>query len=135
MSPTGVATGKQLAYSRPMFAPTFIQHRGVRILRLDFVGLSEPELLAAFDQVRGIVHAAPPRSLRILTGHRSLLTPGAAVALKRLALSNRPYVRACAVIGTSCWKVIITDVQAHGREDVMFFDDEASAIEWLTSTK
>ena len=69
-----------------------------------------------------------------MSGHRSLLTPGAAAALKRLALSNRPYVRASAVIGTSFWKVIVTDLQAHGREDVMLFDDEASALDWLSGT-
>jgi hypothetical protein len=31
------------------------------------------------------------------------------------------------------WKVIVTDLQAHGREDMQLFDDEASALDWLAS--
>src|SRR5690242_14439599 len=101
MSSADVATGPQLAYARPMFEPKFIEHRGIRILRLDFVGLSETELLAAFDLVRDFVRAAPARSLRILTRHDSKLTPTTAAALKQLALGNRPHVRASAVYGSS----------------------------------
>jgi hypothetical protein len=114
-----------------VFASAFIAHRGRRILRLDFDGLSEPELLAAFGKVREIVRAEPHRSLLILTRHNSQLTPATAAALKDLTLGNKPHVKASAVCGSSFWKVILVDVQAHGRDDLVLFDDEASALDWL----
>lgn len=116
-----------------MFEPSFIQHRGVRILRLEYSGLSPSELVAAAAQVCAVVAAEPLRSLRILSVIHSKLTAEAADALKRCALANRPYVRAGAVVASSFWNVIVTDLQARGREDMQSFDDEASALEWLAS--
>jgi len=116
-----------------MFEPKFMEHRGQRILRLEYSNLSPPELAAAADQVRQLVAAEPLRSARILTVIRSKLTADGADTLKRCALANRPYVRAGAVVASSFWKVIVADVQVHGREDLTLFDDEASALEWLAS--
>ena len=134
MSPAGVATGPQLTYARPMFEPRFIEHRGVRILRLEYSNLSPAELATAADQVRRVVAAEPLRSVRILTIIHSKLSAPGADALKRAALANRPYVRAGAVVASSFWNVIVTDLQAHGREDMQLFGDEASALDWLAST-
>ena len=44
-----------------MFEPKFIEHRGVRILRLEYSKLSSAELAAAADQVRRVVAAEPLR--------------------------------------------------------------------------
>jgi len=120
-------------YPAPMFEPKFIDHRGVRILRLEFSNLSSPELVAAGGQARRIIAAEPLRSVRTLTLMSSRLTAEAADVLKQCALANRPYVRAAAVVATSFWKVIGADVQMRGREDVELFDDEASALDWLAS--
>ncbi|HEX7623983.1 MAG TPA: hypothetical protein VF400_10470 [Anaeromyxobacteraceae bacterium] len=117
-----------------MFEPRFVEHRGVRILRLEFSHLSGAELVAAADQVRGIVAAEPLRSVRALTILSSWLTEERSDALKRCALANRPYVRAGAVVAPTFWRVVATDLQAHGREDLRFFTDEASALEWLSGT-
>lgn len=116
-----------------MFEPRFIEHRGQRILRLQFTDLSSHELVAAVDEVRRIVTAEPPRSVRILTILNSKLTAEGANALKQSALTNRPYVLAGAAVTTSFWKVIAADIQVHGREDLTLFDDEASALDWLAS--
>jgi len=116
-----------------MFAPTFIQHRGARILRLEFSRLSAPELVAAADQVQDVVAAERLRSVRTLTILSSLLTADRADALMRCALANRPYVRAGAVVAPTFWRVIATDLQALGRADLRFFTDEASALDWLAS--
>jgi hypothetical protein len=120
-------------YPRPMFEPRFIQHRGVSILRLEFSHLSGPEVVAAAVQVQRVIAAEPLHSVRTLTILSARLTADGADALKRGALANGPYVRAGAVVATSFWKVIANDVQMHGREDIMLFDDEASALDWLAS--
>ena len=117
----------------PMFEPTFMQHRGKRILRLEFANLSGPELVAAAQQVQRLIAAEPLRSVRTLTILSSRLTAEGAEALKRGAVANGPYVVAGAVVATSFWKVIAGDVQMHGRADLQLFDDEASALDWLAS--
>jgi hypothetical protein len=35
------------------------------------------------------------------------------------------------MVGSRFWRVIAADVQAHGREELQLFDDEASALDWL----
>ncbi len=117
-----------------MFEPKFIEHRNVRILRLEFAHLSGPEMVSAADQVRGVVAAEPLHSVRTLTILSSWLTEERAEALKRCALANRPYVRAGAVVAPTFWRVIATDLRARGREDLSFFTDEGSALEWLSGT-
>ncbi len=121
-------------YAHPMFEPRFIEHRGVRILRLEYADLSPAELVAAADQVRQLVATQPPRSVRTLTILKSKLTNEGAEALKRAALANRPYIIAGAVVAGSFWRVIAADLRARGREDLTTFDDEASALEWLSGT-
>ena len=116
-----------------MFEPRFIQHGGKRILRLEFAHLSAPELVAAAEHVSVVIAAEPRRSVRTLTILSSLLSPDRADALKRCALANRDYVRAGAVVAPTFWRVIATELQSRGREDLRFFTDEASALDWLAS--
>ena len=42
-----------------MFEPKFMEHRGVRILRLEYSKLSSAELVAAADHVQQLVAAQP----------------------------------------------------------------------------
>ncbi|GEJ55937.1 hypothetical protein [Anaeromyxobacter diazotrophicus] len=116
-----------------MFAPTFVQHRGARILRIDLSALEPRDLIVAADQVRRIVTAEPPRSVRALTLLYARLTGEAAAALKACAQANTPHIRASAMVGSSFWRVIAADVQARGREELALFDDEASALDWLAA--
>jgi hypothetical protein len=116
-----------------MFEPKFIEHRGVRILHLDFTGLSLPDLVSAFDRAHRIILTESPRTLRIFTTLNSPLTKDSAEALKQFGLSNRDLVCASAVVGASFWRVIVTFLQTHGRDDLVLFNDEASALDWLAS--
>jgi hypothetical protein len=89
-----------------MFEPEFVQHRGARILRLEFTGLTLQELVAAFDQAQRAIAGEPVGSLRILSILRSHLTRDTADAFKRYGLANRRLaIRASAVVGSSFWKV------------------------------
>ena len=116
-----------------MFEPTFVEHRGARILHLDFTGLALPELIVAFDRSHHLILTERSGSLRVFTTLNSPVTTASAEALKQYGLSNRGLIRASAVVGASFWKVIAADIQVHGREDLTLFDDEASALGWLAS--
>jgi hypothetical protein len=118
---------------RAPFAPTFIHHRGERILRIDFSKLEARDLAVAADQVRRVVTAEPPRSVRALTILFTRLTAEAAVALKECALATEPHVRSSALVGSSFWRALGAVVQGRGREERMMCEDEAAALDWLAS--
>jgi hypothetical protein len=116
-----------------VFSPMFIQHRGERILRIDFSKLEAKDLAIAADQVRRIVTAEPPRSVRTLTILFTRLTADSAVALKEYALATEPHIRARALVGPSFWRALGAVLQARGREEIMMSEDEAAALDWLAS--
>jgi hypothetical protein len=113
-----------------MFAPVYVQHRGARVLRIDYSELSREKLVEAAAHIRRIVTAEPPRSVRTLTLLNTLLTADAAEALKEAAVANAMHIRASAVVGTAFWRSLAAQVP--GRE-MRLFDDEASALDWLAA--
>jgi len=115
------------------FYPSYTFYRGKRILRLDFTGLTHRELFGAFDLAGRTIRAEPLNSLRILTVLESSIASDTAEAFKAYALKNRPHVYASAIVGTSFWKVIVTDLFARGREDLVLFESETEALDWLSS--
>jgi hypothetical protein len=114
-----------------LFEPTFIQFGTQRILRLDYVDLSHAELLAAFESAGAVIRGEPERSLRILTILTCRFNEECAEALKRYSAANAPYVLASAVVATSFWRVVVRSLKIHGRPDLLLFDDEKGALEWL----
>jgi hemerythrin len=118
---------------RTFFVPTYTFCRGKRILRLDFTGLERTDLFVAFDLAGKTIRAEPPASLRILTILESSIASDTAEAFKSYALKNRPHVFASAIVGTSFWKVIVTDLFGRGREDLVLFENETEALDWLSS--
>jgi hypothetical protein len=116
-----------------MFVPTFMHHRGQRILRIDLSGMDPAEIVAAADEVQRVVAAEAVGSVRILTLLYSRVTADASAALRRCALTIAPHLRASAMVGSNFWKLIAEDAQAHGRPDLRIFNDEASALDWLAS--
>jgi len=115
----------------PRFAPVFFEHRGVRVLRLEYTGLAALELPVAFQQARSLIAAAPAGSLRMLTLLDSIFDKEGAEEFKRYAVANRFFVRRSAVVARGFWKVVATSVKLHGREDMMLFDGEDAALAWL----
>lgn len=116
-----------------VFKPEFIERDDRRIMRLNFTGLVHAELLEAFTVAGRTILSAPRSSLRILTVLASPITNESADAFKRYALRNRTHVLASAIVGTSFWKVIVTDLFSRGRDDLMLFEHEPEAMQWLMS--
>ena len=86
-----------------MARTSFIEHKGVRIAFLDFANVQSPdEALVAIEEAGRIVQAEPFRSVRTLTHVSGSRFNGEVLeAVKRLAVNNRPYVIAGAVVGLS----------------------------------
>jgi len=120
-------------YAARVFEPKLIQHRGALILRVDFSGLSTPEIVAACEVVQRTVAAEPPHSLRVLTVLYTRLSAEAVEAVKRCAVADTPHIKASAMVGSPFWRAVAADVQARWRQELRTFDDEPAALEWLAS--
>jgi len=117
--------------SKRTFEPRFVEVKSVRVLRLDFSGLSPRELIEAFARAGRLIASQPEASLRILTIFDSVFDEAAAEALKPFVEGNRPFVAASAVVTTGFWRVVLTSVKLNRRRDLQLFADEAAALEWL----
>ncbi len=117
-----------------MARTTFIEHKGVRIAFLDFANVEDTaEAVAAIEEAGRIVQAAPFRSVRTLTHVTGSRFNGEVLeAVKRLAVNNRPYVIAGAVVGLSgLQKVVYTTVMRFSKRNIPAFDDMEAAKDWL----
>ena len=114
-----------------------IGHRGVRILFLDYAGVSDTEAaLRLIDETRRIVAGeAPRRSLLSLTHVRdSHFDTTVLRAMRALAEHNAPYVKAGAVVGMNpLMKVAFSTVVHLTGRSLRAFDDLDEAKEFLAT--
>jgi hypothetical protein len=117
-----------------VFAPTFVHHRGMFVLKFDFSHLQPAELTEALGRASQLIAERPPRCLRILTLFDSRLDESSGEALKRYAFTNGLLVRAEAVLASGYWRVVVTSLKLrYGRNDLVLFGDETLALDWLTA--
>lgn len=84
-----------------------ISHKGVAIVHIDWTGATGPEVLAAMDDAKRVIAAAPRGSVRTLTTvHDVQMDRTVADALKDYVAHNKPYVLAGAVVGLNDLKMI-----------------------------
>jgi hypothetical protein len=114
----------------------FIEHRGTRILLLDYTDVRDPdEAVAAIRKSMEVVAREPPASLRILTDVSGARYNTRVVqALKELAAHNRPHVRASAITGMGgLHRIAYQAVMAFSKRKIQVFDDRDSALDWLAA--
>jgi len=118
-----------------VFTPVFIEHKGRRILRVDFSGLSPEQLVGATKHAMRAIAAEPLGSVRILTIANGQLDEQSAEAIRRYAAHNKPYVRASAVVGASGFqKILVVSIKVvQGRTALRNFESEDQAKDWLAS--
>jgi hypothetical protein len=111
----------------------FITHRETPILAIDFSRLEPADVPAVIEQARSLIHKSPPQSLLTLTDVTELhFDHGVTEAMHRYADSNRPFVRAAALVGvTGLKQVIFNTVKRLTGRRLQAFDDVAAAKEWL----
>lgn len=112
----------------------FIDHRGKRILLLDYSGIRDPqEAVAEVRKSMEVVARHPPHSLLVLTNVRDARYNTAVLqAMKELAAHNEPYVKASALIGMGgLHRVAYQAVILFTRRKIQTFDDQEQALDWL----
>jgi len=116
----------------------FAEHRGTRILVLDYSGARDPdETIRSIEHSKSVVARHPPKSLLILTNVRDARYNAAVLqALKELAKHDEPYVKASAVVGMSgLHRIAYQAVILFTKRNIQVFDDEAAAMDWLVTQK
>jgi hypothetical protein len=89
----------------------FIEHKGCRILLIDFQSCQPPEFLERIRYARSVIGRQAHGSVRTL----SVLTKArfnnqVSDAMKEYTTHNKPYVRAAAVVGLSGLQEIVYNV-------------------------
>jgi len=117
----------------------FIDHRGQRLLLLDYTNLGSDadQLKAEIAKTREIIGREPPGSVLTLTDVRgSKITPGNVKAMQELVTFNAPYVRWSAVV-VGLTGVYLTGFRAiqvlSRRRNLSAFNDLMEAKEWLVT--
>jgi hypothetical protein len=118
-----------------MAGPSFLDHDGKRILRLDYTGLTPPEVIAYMQDAKRLIAAEPRRSVRLLSIVAIHITEDVVRALQEFAAHNVPFVLASAIVGATSFQraAILLTIASRGRLNLEVFDDEESAKEWLAS--
>ena len=114
----------------------FIDHRGTRILHLDYAGVRDPEVaVAEIRHSMEVVKEHPPRSLLVMTSVRDARYNAAVLqAMKELASHNAPYVRASAVVGMGgLHRIAYQAVILFSKRNIKVFDQESEALDWLVT--
>jgi hypothetical protein len=114
----------------------FIEHKGRRILLLDYSGIRDPqEALSEVKRSMEFVARQPRNSLRVMTYVRDARYNAAVLqAMKELAAHNAPYVKASAVVGMSgLHRIAYQAVILFSKRNIKTFDDQPEALEWLAT--
>ncbi len=112
----------------------FINHKGRKILLMDFSYTKVEEILGAIEETKKTVRKYPEKSIYGLVDVRfSSFDTELFAALKDLASYDRPYMKVTAVVGvTGLKKMIFMAVQRFtGRKNLYMFDKLETAKDWL----
>ncbi|HEX6910594.1 MAG TPA: STAS/SEC14 domain-containing protein [Longimicrobium sp.] len=112
----------------------FIEHRGQRILYIDFSGLqSADDILREMQTAREIIRVQPHNSLRTLSNVKDArYSPPVMDAMKEFTSGNKPFVRHAAVFGMErVHRVLYRAVLLFSRRSIEIFDDLDAARDWL----
>jgi len=116
---------------------SFIQHRGQKVLLLDYSNLNdEREILAMIERRMLVVSEQEPESLLVLTDVTGARIPHAAVEkAKQAAVLDRPFVKRAAIVGAQSdrAKLLMDAVKTFSLREWRPFDTRPEALDWLVS--
>ena len=112
----------------------FIEHKGHRILLLDYSGIQKgEEAMAAIERSKEVVATQPRGSILVMTVVRDARYNSTVLqALKDMTAHNAPYVKASALVGMGgLHRIAYQAVILFSRRKIQTFDTEAQALDWL----
>jgi hypothetical protein len=119
-----------------MASVKFIEHKGKRILHMDFAYSEMKEVMDAIDEAAALVEKEPPMSvLGLVDVSVSRFDKELTDKLKEFTAHNKPYMRMTAIVGIEkIKKVIYLAVMAFsGRKNLILKDTVEEAKDWLAA--
>jgi hypothetical protein len=113
----------------------FIQHKGRKILYLNFADCKPNEVLQVIEEAKSTIKTQARKSVYTLTNvTNSAFNSAVSDAMKDFVLHNKPYVAASAVVGVTGLKQIIFNavMKLSGRQ-LTAFESLDAAKDWLAS--
>lgn len=114
----------------------FIEHRGKRVLLLDYTDLTdEKEMLAMIEERKRVIAAQPRNSVLLLvdvTGAR--FTRNALSRVKEAAALDRPHVRRTVLVGSHTLPpTVVSAVASFAAQNYPKFETRAEGLDWLVA--
>lgn len=111
----------------------FIQHKGKKILHINFADCKADEVLTVIDQSKTVIRTQAHQSVFTLTDvTNTAFNSNVSDALKEFVVHNKPYVVAAAVVGVTGLKQIIYNaVMRFSGRKLTAFDSLPEAKDWL----
>jgi len=112
----------------------FIDHKGKKILFVNFAGLDAGEITPRIIEAQGIIMSQPPNSLLCLTDvSRMSISKAVIQLLKEYVAQNKPYIKRSVVVGVSgITNVLFQGVlKFSGRTDLVLKSSVEEAKDWL----
>lgn len=111
----------------------FENYRGKQIYFIDLRNAQPEEALRVITSAQAAVTACPMNSVLTMTDVSGAhYNEKVSDALKALAATNRPHVRAAAVLGvTGVKKIIFSAVLLFSKREMSLFDSRDDARRWL----
>jgi hypothetical protein len=111
----------------------FIQHKGKKILHINFANCKAEEVLTVIDQAKAIIRTQAQQSVFTLTDvTNTAFNSTVSDAIKEFVVHNKPYVVASAVVGVTGLKQIIYNaVMKFSGRTLTAFDSLTEAKDWL----
>ena len=113
----------------------FIEHKGKKLLHLNFAELAAPDVLAVIEQARSVIGKQLPQSVYTLTDvTNTSFNSKVSEAMKEFVIHNKPFVKAAGVVGVTGLKQVIYNavMKLSGRK-LTAFDTMAEAKDWLAA--
>ena len=112
-----------------------IDHNGTKILFLDFSKITSPEVPDVIKEATAIIHSSAPNSLKIMSDFTdALYNKETTENVKAFSASNKPYVKASAVVGiTGMKKIIFTGIIAATGRKMNLCNTREEAKQWLAT--
>lgn len=112
----------------------YITHHGSQILRVDFTHCQAAESEAIVRAVPDFVTSSPLGSLLLLVDFTGAVFSEEAIrAMQHVAITNKPYVKRSAWIGTGTLPYSLRrEISDYSRREFPTFPTLVDALEWLT---
>ena len=110
-----------------------IEHKGIRIVYIDFSNCPTTEALDVITAARPLIRNKPDKSVFTITyTDGGKFDSNLISSLKEFTKGNEPYVKAAAVVGiTGLQKIVLNAVSFFSNREFATFDDMEEAKEYL----